>query len=268
VLSPPTHYEITESSLDTALRYETVIGLFADLYRNDLDILEVGAGSAGITQFLQHPVVGVDTAFERTSERQTDLLTQVAGSAAELPFEDGSFDVVLSLEMLEHVAPVDREACLREMLRVLRPGGRLVLTFPADETAAGLDRWLNDSYRRKSGHDHPWASEHLANGLPHAGDVVAQARELIGADGHVRLLRHQSAGSFRLVHSLYTARRLSKLTRPLGLHTRPAARLLFSVCRRMHREPTYRAIVLVDRQEENAARNSGGTIPPAASTAR
>jgi hypothetical protein len=55
VPGPPTRFRITESSLDTALRYETAIGLIADRYRPDLRILEVGAGSAGITSSCSTP---------------------------------------------------------------------------------------------------------------------------------------------------------------------------------------------------------------------
>ncbi|MDR3639920.1 MAG: class I SAM-dependent methyltransferase [Humidesulfovibrio sp.] len=45
-----------------------------------------------------------------------------------LPFADGSFDVVLCREVIEHVESVPHT--LREFRRVLAPGGRLVLTFP------------------------------------------------------------------------------------------------------------------------------------------
>ncbi|WP_279389255.1 methyltransferase domain-containing protein [Streptomyces sp. BK205] len=46
--------------------------------------------------------------------------------AMELPFEDGSFDAVMALESIIHMP--DREQVLTEVARVLRPGGRLVLT--------------------------------------------------------------------------------------------------------------------------------------------
>lgn len=247
-MKPPARYRITESSLDTALRYETVIDLLTPSWRADLDVLEVGAGSAGVTEFLDHPVTGVDPAFERTAERANDRLTRVVGSAGALPFPDASFDAVLSLEMLEHLPADEREPALAEMLRVLRPAGRMVLTFPADATAERLDRWLNDAYRRKSGRDHPWSIEHIREGVPSTGEVVDQVRRLLGEAGTVRVQRHMWAPTFRLVHGLYTARRLSKLTRPLGLHTRPAARVLFELCRRLHREPAYRTVLVVDRR--------------------
>ena len=148
--APPTRFRITESSLDPALRYDTVIGLLAERYRPDLKILEVGSGSAGITEFLAHRVTGVDPAFERTAERRSPLLDPVVAAADALPFPDAAFDVVLSLEMLEHVPSQMREPCLSEMFRVLRPGGRMVVTFPSDETAARLDAWLNEAFRRRA----------------------------------------------------------------------------------------------------------------------
>ncbi len=264
----PTRFRITESSLDAALRYATVIELLADRYRPSLQVLEVGAGSAGITEFLLHPVTGVDAAFERTSERGTPLLERIPGTADALPLADESFDLVLCLEMLEHVAPEAREDCLAEMLRVLRPGGRMIVTFPADETAMRLDSWLNESYRRKSGCEHPWSAEHLRHGLPRSEEVRATLARLLVAGGTVEARRHQWAGSFRLVHGLYTARRWSKLTRPLGLHTRPAARLLFTLCRNLHREPAYRTILVADLPGTSASRSSGGMRPSTAITPR
>jgi SAM-dependent methyltransferase len=47
---------------------------------------------------------------------------------ARLPFEDGSADVVLAGEIIEHI--VDTESFLREIFRVLRPGGAVVLSTP------------------------------------------------------------------------------------------------------------------------------------------
>jgi SAM-dependent methyltransferase len=53
----------------------------------------------------------------------------VCGSALRLPFADGSFDVVGAFDVLEHCEP--EADALREIARVLAPGGRLLLSVPA-----------------------------------------------------------------------------------------------------------------------------------------
>ncbi|MFD0900874.1 class I SAM-dependent methyltransferase [Actinomadura sediminis] len=53
----------------------------------------------------------------------------VRGDALELPFPDDHFDAIIASEVLEHI-PDDMRA-MRELLRVLRPGGRLAATVPS-----------------------------------------------------------------------------------------------------------------------------------------
>lgn len=78
-------------------------------------------------------ITGIDASqgmIERAQSkaRQAGLnLTFVQGTAHELPFEDGRFDVVMGTLMLHHLSKPTRGAFAHEALRVLRPGGRLVL---------------------------------------------------------------------------------------------------------------------------------------------
>ncbi len=55
--------------------------------------------------------------------------TAVTGDALNLPFPDGSFDKIVAAEILEHI-PNDM-AAMAELLRVLKPGGRLAVTVPS-----------------------------------------------------------------------------------------------------------------------------------------
>jgi 2-polyprenyl-3-methyl-5-hydroxy-6-metoxy-1,4-benzoquinol methylase len=77
-------------------------------------------------------VVGVD-AIERLVAKANELphpptVSFQVASAEQLPFPDASFDGVLLNEVLEHVR--DEQATLRELARVLRPGGHLALFSP------------------------------------------------------------------------------------------------------------------------------------------
>jgi len=72
--------------------------------------------------------VGLEVEMERVCETRQRVPDVVCGVGEHLPFAPAIFDLVLSHEVLEHVN--DDRAYLREVLRSLRPGGRLVLFCP------------------------------------------------------------------------------------------------------------------------------------------
>jgi len=73
--------------------------------------------------------------------------TAVQGDALRLPFPDGTFDRVIASEVLEHIP--DDSAAMRELARVLRPGGSMAVTVP--RCGPEVINWaLSDEY-----HDTP-----------------------------------------------------------------------------------------------------------------
>jgi ubiquinone/menaquinone biosynthesis C-methylase UbiE len=110
------------------LRRDFLLGLVARGER----VLDLGCGLGDFTAALAaHGAwpIGCDVAQEplrRARQRYGEL--QFTRSGATLPFADGSFDVVWMGEVLEHVQ--DGLGLLAEVGRVLRPGGRLLISTP------------------------------------------------------------------------------------------------------------------------------------------
>lgn len=75
-------------------------------------------------------LVGLDCVPERVAHAKAVLDEAYEGFANELPFDDESFCAVIACEMIEHLTEDDALGFLSESTRVLRPGGRLLLTTP------------------------------------------------------------------------------------------------------------------------------------------
>lgn len=89
-------------------------------YSSDGNVLEVGAhGSPSYGRFFKNKV-GIDI--------KSGPGVNVVGSVYELPFQDGTFDMVLCMSILEHLEEPSK--AIREMRRVLKPGGRILVSVP------------------------------------------------------------------------------------------------------------------------------------------
>jgi SAM-dependent methyltransferase len=112
-------------------------------------ILDAGCGSGrNMIELQRHgAVTGVELA-EASVEiaRGRDAGEVVAGSVLEMPFPDSSFDFAVSLDVIEHLE--DDLGALRELRRVIAPGGALLLTVPAYQWLWSGHDEINHHHRR------------------------------------------------------------------------------------------------------------------------
>jgi SAM-dependent methyltransferase len=115
----------------------------------DARILDAGCGSGRMLQELASygQVSGIELDEDAAAlAAQRDWGEVQVGRLEELPWEDGTFDLITSLDVVEHT-PDDREA-LAELRRVSKPGGWLLVTVPAYQTLWSLHDVANHHFRR------------------------------------------------------------------------------------------------------------------------
>jgi SAM-dependent methyltransferase len=112
-------------------------------------ILDVGCGTGANIEMLRQygEVNGVDISEEALAFCRARGIDKVKlGAAEELPYEDQSFDLVTALDVVEHLD--NDTAGLKEMRRVLKPGGRLVIFVPAFMFLWGVQDDISNHRRR------------------------------------------------------------------------------------------------------------------------
>jgi SAM-dependent methyltransferase len=112
-------------------------------------ILDAGCGSGRVLGHLARfgEVAGVDIsplAVRAARERGHEEVLEA--NIERLPFPSGSFDLVTCLDVIEHTR--DDVAVLRELRRVTRPGGRVLLTVPAYPALWSVHDEINHHHRR------------------------------------------------------------------------------------------------------------------------
>lgn len=194
-------------------------------------ILDVGCGSAWVAaHFARQPrtveLVSMDISV--TNPRKALQRYPFAGHRAvvadvyALPFREQRFDCIIAAEVMEHTP--DPELFLINLLRVLRPGGRLIITIPYNETIAYALCVHCNSPTPHNAHLHTFNRQNLERLLKKAGAVQWKIdtfanKALLRLRTHI-LLKFLPFGIWRrldqLANTLYPkpARALICITKP------------------------------------------------------
>ena len=140
---------------------------------SDARVLVAGCGvgmyARQIRQRYTPFVAGFDIEFSRARSARQANISALTAAGEHIPFASGSFDTVLSHEVLEHVA--DDRRSLQEMLRVTRVGGRILLFCP--------NRW----YPFET-HGHYWRGQYHFGNTPLINYLPSALRDRLAP--HVR----------------------------------------------------------------------------------
>jgi hypothetical protein len=230
-------------NLDMAIRYRPAAALLGRVPR--AAVLEVGGGAYGVTGFIRRRVFGCDLSF---AGPKLGLLSGCRASAAALPFPDGAFDIVLSMDMLEHLERSALPKVLGEMCRVSR---RLVMVgVPCGQAACEADARLDARWRARHGRSHRWLAEHVRGGLPEPGEIRQALAEAAGRRWGEECLFSETGNAGVRLWSTYMGMLLSPSRTAAGLLNKlimPVWRLLPL----LDSAPYYRTIFVAEARPGN-----------------
>jgi Domain of unknown function (DUF4422)/Methyltransferase domain len=149
-------------------RYAKLLQRERGLFDARRSVLEVGSGPWGIALWLQRPVVGLERDWSQALPNP--LIQPVEGDVLRLPFADDSYDYVICVDVLEHLAEGDRATALCELIRVARD--KVLVSCPCGAAAEEGERAFAGLFDALGLPRPGWLTEHFDNGLPRLGPIV------------------------------------------------------------------------------------------------
>jgi len=153
--------------LNWKIRYSKIMRDNPELFDPAFSVVEVGCGPAGISEFLERRVIGVEPNPVVARNKNLEI---VEGSILALPFLDGEIDYVLCVDVLEHLAAGVREAAIGELLRVARR--KVIISCPCDVWAKAGEVEFKEMFQKFGADVPPWLEEHLDFGLPMVHEIL------------------------------------------------------------------------------------------------
>jgi len=150
-------------------------------------ILDVGCGTGHFARPLagENRVVGIDISRGMLLFARNKGIVPVQSAAERLPFAEGRFDILLANSVIQLIP--DGKVFIREALRVVRPGGRvLITTINAESIALALFRRFE---RKKYKHFRLYSCAELKERLTEAGGEIRNVHYLFFPMGRARCVQ-------------------------------------------------------------------------------
>lgn len=234
---------ISKIDIDQKRRNEFIKSKFPITNRN-IKVLDIGAGGSpygkmiaakGYKYFSQDFQQLNDDQIREGSYSKIDYVC----NAENLPIDDESFDIIICTEVLEHVP--DPSKVIKEMVRVLKKGGRIVITIPRISPAHQLP------YCYYSGFHEPWVEYEFKKNKIRVSNLEATG------SGYSNLFKLNLTGLFyssRFLTGINTKTFITLLSLPIQIAVVILSYLTNSFIGRFDEEPKFSYGIYVEGVKE------------------
>lgn len=219
-------------NIDAAVRYYPVVEFLKRENREGKTVLEVGSGTKGLAEYYTGKVVGVDSDFSKTEGDRLKNITLVEAAITKIPFKDGIFKYVVCMDTLEHLPKNIRQKAIQELLRVTKSDGIMLVGFPSSNLSSTFEKAINNFFKLVQGRDHPWLTEHIANGLPEVKELKFELSSMKS----IKIYGNCNLFIWFLMHLFFTV-----------LNLKMGQRLFYKFAKALNLPPYYRKLIVIKK---------------------
>lgn len=143
-----------------------IVSILNDKKDATIKILDVGGGSPYMASVLKESTPNHQLTTIDILPKPSDFYGRyIQGDATKMPFESKSFEMVISTDVMEHIPDTNKEAFIRECMRVAKKYVIIAAPFNTE----GVDKAehvVNDLNIKLFGENQPWLNEHFINKKP------------------------------------------------------------------------------------------------------